>query len=233
MNRRHRLALAALACAAFAVAGCGGGSNSKSSTSAPVAAPLTSGNVATVAGQPITAATFNHWYQVVVHTNEAGSKQEPVVPDPPSFTGCIAEARTDPKLNHGTTVQLKDGCAALYRVDRAQTMDFLIKTIWLDDAGAKLNVVPSQAEVTAHFDAEKKANFKTSAQYQAYLAATKQSPADVLLRVKSTGLETLLASKDGGDKKLVALLVSEYKPQTHCVAQYAMADCAGASSSAG
>lgn len=218
----------------LALAGCGSSSHSSSratSPAAPVAAPLTSGNVATVAGAPISATTFNHWYQVIVHTNEAGTKQEAVVPDPPSFTNCIAEARTNPKLDHGTTEDLKDGCATLYHIDSQQTMDFLIKTVWLQDAGTKANVVPSQAEVMAHFNAEKKANFKTNAEYEAYLAATQQTPADVLLRIKSTGLETLLADKDGGDKKLLALLTTEYKPQTHCASGYAMSDCAGASSS--
>ena len=186
-------------------------------------------DVAVVDGTPITSASFEHWLQVLTYSNASESGGTPVVPDPPNFTSCIAEARTIAKLANDTTQKLKDDCEALLASDTGQTMDFLIKNVWLEQAAAHAHIDPSAAEVQRTFAAQKAKEFKSAAAFSAFLAATKQTTTDIMLRIRINQILTALAKHAGGVKALETELQFSDKPTTHCAAGYAISDCAGIS----
>ena len=186
-------------------------------------------DVAVVDGTPITSASFEHWLQVLTYSNAAEHGGAPVVPDPPDFTNCIAEARTIAKLAHETTQRLKTDCEALLASDTGQTMDFLIKNVWLEQAAARAHVDPSAAEVQDTFAAQKDKEFKSAAAFNAFLVATKQTSMDIVLRIRINQILSALAKRTDGVKALETELLFTYRPKTHCAAGYAISDCAGSS----
>ena len=186
-------------------------------------------DVAVVNGIPITTTTFGHWLQVVTYSNAAARGGTPVVPDPPHFTNCIAEARSVVKVAHETTEKLRTDCEALLASDTGQAMDFLIKNVWLEQAAAHDRVDPSAAEVQHTFAAQKDKEFKSTAAFSAFLAATKQTTTDIMLRIRINQILTALAKRAGGVKALETELLFTYRPKTHCAAGYAISDCAGSS----
>lgn len=186
-------------------------------------------DVAVVNGTPITATSFEHWLQVLTYSNAAEHGGAPVVPDPPDFTNCIAEARTIVKLAHETTQKLKNDCEALLASDTGQTMDFLIKNVWLEQAAARAHVDPSAAEVQDTFAAQKDKEFKSAAAFNAFLVATKQTSMDIVLRIRINQILSALAKRTDGVKALETELQFAYRPKTHCAADYAISDCAGSS----
>jgi hypothetical protein len=241
MTRTSLLTLA-LATVSLSVSGCGSGSKSTTSsggsataatspTTAQGAAP--SGLAAIVGKTPITVAAFDHWLQVVVASHTTKSNTPPILPDPPNFTNCIAQAKASGKLAGATTQRLKADCEQLYRVDTDQVMDYLIKSDWLIAAGTKAHVLPSQAEVLANFNAQKARQFKSASAFAAFLAASKQTQADIMLRIKTGRIESLLAKRAGGDKQLLDQLSKQYVPETHCAAAYVNPDCAEYRASSG
>jgi foldase protein PrsA len=227
MKRAAALVLA-VAIAASAVVGCGSGSKSKSTgtstaSSTPEGPPA--GLAAVVGKHQITVAMFQHWLRVIVSSHTTSGGQQAIIPDPPNYTNCIAAAKASGKVNGSSTERLHNDCAQLYRVDTDQVMDFLIKSFWLLDAGAAAHALPTQAEVTANFNAEKAHQFKTPAAFDAFLKSTGQTEADLLLRIKTGRIEQLLAKKAGGDKQLLDGLTKQYVPQTHCATAYVNPDC--------
>jgi len=186
-------------------------------------------DVAVVDGTPITTASFEHWLQVLTYSNAAQAGGAPVVPDPPDFTNCIAEAHKIAKLSHETTQRLKNDCEELLASDTGQTMDFLIKNVWLERAAAAAHIDPSAAELQETFARQKDKEFKSAAAFSAFLVATKQTTADILLRIRINQILSALAKRAGGDKALETELQFTYRPQTHCAADYSISDCAGSS----
>jgi hypothetical protein len=235
---RTSLLTVALASLSLSVAGCGSGSKStassggsgtspttpSSSTTVPGAAPT--GVAAIVGKTPITVAQFDHWLQVVVASHTTKSGTPVIVPDPPNFTNCIAQAKASGKVPGATTQRLKADCEQLYRVDTDQVMDYLIKSDWLIAAGTQAHVLPSQAEVLANFNAQKSREFKSPSAFAAFLAASKQTEADIMLRIKTGRIESLLSKRAGGAKQLLDQLSKQYVPETHCSAAYVNPDCA-------
>jgi len=191
--------------------------------------PIPAEDVAVVDGIPITTTSFEHWLEVLTYSNSAQGGRAPVVPDPPEFTNCIAEARTIAKLAHETTQRLKTDCEALLASDTGQTMDFLIKNVWLERAAAQAHLDPSAAEVQKTFTTQKDKEFKSAAAFNEFLAATKQTTADIRLRIRINQLLTALAKRAGGVKALETALQFADRPSTHCAADYAISDCAGSS----
>src|SRR5438309_11553194 len=108
-NLRLFLAVGAIAVPAVTLTACG--------NSVP-------GNaVASVGGNPITKAQFNHWMQVAAISSQGAIPGQQTtaaqVPDPPNFTKCIAQKqKTAPKPAKGqpspTTAQFKAQCQQEY-----------------------------------------------------------------------------------------------------------------------
>ena len=184
-RRRLRLQASLTTILAAGIAGCGATAHHSATTpvattaAAPASTPRAPGStgqsgsasvpaddVAVVNGTPITNATFEHWLQVTTYSNAAGSGRAPVVPDPPTFTHCIAEARRIGKLAHEATQKLKTDCEVLLSSDEGQTMDFLIKNVWLEQAATQAHLDPSPSEVRETFAAQKRKEFEERGRLQ-------------------------------------------------------------------
>ena len=77
-------ALGAVFFAAVGIAACGSG--------------IPSDAVVQVGGNPVTKSTFDHWVKVAAASSAASTGGKVVVPDPPTYSACIANLRaTQPK----------------------------------------------------------------------------------------------------------------------------------------
>ncbi|MBV9212941.1 MAG: SurA N-terminal domain-containing protein, partial [Actinobacteria bacterium] len=179
------VAAAALAAAA---AGCG--------SSVP------KGDVAKVGDASITKAQFDHWVAAAARQQASGQPGQPasqaIVPDPPSYTRCIAAKRKAPVpkgASHPSASQLRAQCQQLYNGLRDQTMQFLISAQWLMQEAKLRHVSVSDAQVNQSFEQQKKQAFPKEAQYQAFLQSTGQTEADLLFRVRLSLITNQLQQK--------------------------------------
>jgi foldase protein PrsA len=184
---------------AIFVAGCGSSSSSSSSNSIPT------GAVADVAGNPISTQAFKHWFFI-----DAKGQQAPVIPsDPPKFTQCIADAKAAiPSLKTASSATLQSDCKMLFTTISGQVMDFLIKAYWYQAEAHKLGVNVTTQQVAAVLAKEKKAQFKTAAQFQAFLKSTGQTQADITYQtLVRQVLQKLLAKQN---TKVTPAAISAY-----------------------
>jgi foldase protein PrsA len=189
-------ALGAVFFAAGGLAACGGG--------------VPSGAVVQVNGQAISKTTFEHWLGVAASASAAalpGQKApKPVVPDPPSYTNCIAHLKEiEPKPAKGqqprTEAVLKTQCEQQYKALQQQVLGFLISADWVIGQAGEQGVNVSDKEVEAQFNKLKKQQFPKEAEFQKFLASTGQTISDLLLRVKLSMLSTKIQEKVTKDAK--------------------------------
>ena len=180
--------LAAVAAIAAAVAGCG--------NSVP------KGSVAKVGDTPITKPQFNHWLAAAARQQASGqpgqSPGQVVVPDPPSFTRCIAskEKLPVPKgASKPAPAQLKAQCKQQYNGLRDQTMQFLISAQWLLQESKARGVNASDAQVRRAFEQQKKQAFPKEKDYKKFLANSGRTESDLLFQVKLSVLTNQLQAK--------------------------------------
>lgn len=204
MNRNlARTKLAALLCAVAVpvaiVAGCGG---------------VPGNSVATVDGNEISKASFNHWMTIAA---KSGGQQSTAIPKPPDFTECVAAKRKAlPKPAKGqpntTDAQLKTQCQQEYSALRDQVLQLLISFQWIQGEAKDLGVKVTDAEVKKQFETQKKASFPKEADYQKFLKDSGQSEADILLRVKLDVLSNKIREKvtKGKDKVTDAAIAKYY-----------------------
>lgn len=175
-NLRLVLALGAIFVAVVAVSACGG------------AVP---GNaVAVVGGVPITTQALAHWgYVAAVGESEQSPGAPIIVPDPPNYTTCIKALR---KIAPASIpkAELKTDCASQF----AQTMEYLVRSYWVQGQAADEGVKVSQAAVEAKYKSAKSQEFKTPAQFTAFLKATGQTVPDILYRFRISLLAAKLAT---------------------------------------
>ncbi len=174
---RSILALGAFFVVVAAVAGCG---SSTSGSSVP------GGSVAVVAGNPISTKAFKHWMFVAAQGQAAQSPGSPVIiPDPPNYTKCIADARKGiPSLAKTPAKTLKTDCSQLFTTLSGQVMDFLIKAYWYQADAHKLGIKITDAQVNKALATAKKSQFSTDAQFQTFLKTSGQTQQDILFRVR-------------------------------------------------
>ncbi len=185
--------------------------------------------VVQVNGQPITKATLDHWVGVAAAASSAtaaGQKAaKPVVPDPPSYTNCIAHLKeVEPKPAKGqkpkTEAELKAECEQQYTALKQQALSYLIGVEWVfgqaEEQGIKLN----DKEVQKKFNELKKQSFpKGEAEFQKFMARTSYTISDLLLRVKYGMLTTKIQEKVTKEAKknvneaAVAKYYNEHKSQ--------------------
>jgi foldase protein PrsA len=193
MNPRPaRTTLTAVVCAAALaalVAGCGG---------------IPGDAVATVDGNPITKASFNHWMTVAA---KSSGQTGTAIPQPPDYKACIAAKRKAlPKPGKGqpttTDAQLKTQCAQQYQALRDQVVQLLISFQWIQGEAKAQNVKVTDAEVKKQFETQKKASFPKDSDYQKFLKQSGYTQQDIMLRVKLEALSTKLRAKvtKGSDK---------------------------------
>jgi foldase protein PrsA len=171
MPRILRIALPIAACAAL-IAGCG--------------SDVPSNGVAKIGDSVITKDQFNHWLDAAAHGSAApGSKV--VVPDPPSFTKCVANQAKQPVpkgAKKPTNAQLKTQCKQQYDALKQQVMQFLVSAEWIQQEAQKQNVKVSDKEVQKQFADQKKQSFQKEADYKKFLANSGMTEADLIFRVK-------------------------------------------------
>jgi foldase protein PrsA len=181
---RYILALGAFFVGAAGLTACGSG--------------LGGNEVATMAGNPISTAAFNHWMYVAAKGNASQTPGAPVIVpnDPPEFKSCIAQVRKQiPSLAKTTDKQLKTECGQLFTSLGSQVMDFLIKAYWYQALAHKLGINVTDAQVQKAFQTAKNQQFKTSAEFQTFLTQSGQTLDDILFRVRVNEIFKKLLAK--------------------------------------
>jgi hypothetical protein len=148
----------------------------------------TAANVANVVGTPLTRQVFDHW--MFVTAKSSTSRGQPVIlpADPPKFTECISRVReTSPRHRHDSEKTLRDDCGQLFVSLRDQVLGFLIPAYWLEDRAFTDHVAFTAAQVRRAFDADKREQFQTPADFKMFLTETGQTIQDVIFRVRVRG----------------------------------------------
>jgi foldase protein PrsA len=159
------------------VAGCGGGGSDEI--------------VARVQGVgSISKGTLEHWIPIEARLvyQEVPKRPVPkgVVPDPPTYTSCIAYLKTTKQkiVETGpkpTPAQLKSKCAHKYQEMKELALNTLIGWDWTIGMGAEAGMKASDAEARQRLEAVKKNNLP-GIPFDRYLKYTGQTLSDMLLR---------------------------------------------------
>lgn len=168
-------ALGAVFFSAIAIAACGDG--------------VPGNAVVQVNGNAITKDTFNHWLKIVASSSAASTGGKAVVPDPPSYTSCVAGLRaSQPKPTKGqapaSNAQLKTQCEQEYSTYKNSALNFLIQSEWIIGQAQEMKISSSNKEVEKTFDKLKKQQFPKQSEYEKFLNSTGFTTSDLLLRVK-------------------------------------------------
>jgi foldase protein PrsA len=176
--------------------------------------------VVQVNGSSITKTTFDHWLGVAASSSAAttgATANKPVVPDPPTYTNCIAHFQaTAPKPAKGakapTAAQYKVQCEQEYTALKQQVLGFLISASWVIGEASDQGVSVSDHEVEKKFTELKKQQFPQEAKFQQFLASTGQTVSDLLLRVKLNLLSQKIQQKvtKEGNKKVTQAQIEKY-----------------------
>lgn len=173
---RLTMALGAIFVSALAISACGGA--------------VPGDDVAVVAGNGISARALAHWsYVASVGQSQVQPGAPVIVPDPPNYTKCIASLK---KIAPASIpkAELKSACASQFQ----QTMEYLIRTAWLQGQAASEGVKVTAAQVRAKFTAAKAKQFTSASQYTTFLAQTGQTENDILYRFRISLLSQKLAT---------------------------------------
>jgi foldase protein PrsA len=186
-------ALGAVFFASLALTACGGG--------------IPGDAVVQVGGNSITKTTFEHWLSVAASSSSAGATTaaKPVVPDPPTYTNCIAHLEAiAPKPAKGqakpTSAELKSECEQQYTSLKTEVLGFLISSEWVIGEGSHLGVTVSDKEVKKEFEKIKTQQFPKTAEFEKFLATSGQTVSDLLLRVKLNMLSSKIQKKVAAGK---------------------------------
>lgn len=187
---RILLALGAFFVAAFVLAACG-----SSDTSIP-------GNaVANVDGTPITRADYDKWALITAKGSAQGGAPV-VVPDPPTYTRCIATLRRQSRPARGqpapTDVTLRAQCRQQNDALVQQTMGTLIQNLWIEKEAEDQGVSVSDSEVQRQLEQTKRQSFPTDRAFQRFLRQSGMTQEDVLDRVRIQALAAKLTRKIQG-----------------------------------
>jgi foldase protein PrsA len=182
-------ALGAVLFAVVGLAACGGG--------------IPGNAVVNVGGTPITKVTFAHWMSVASASSATASgaaAPKPAVPEPPSYTACIAHLQANqPKPAKGVTVpgpaRFKSECETQYKSLQQEVLGFLISSQWVIGEASSLGVKVSDTEVKKRFEQIKSQQFPKPAEFEKFLASSGQSVSDLLLRVKLNLLSSKIQQK--------------------------------------
>ena len=174
-GRRPLGALAPLLLVVFAV-GCGSDSVSE-------------GSVASVNGEEITQAEFDHWRGTVAKSQAQPQPGQPApaTPDPPNFQRCIAAKAATP-VPKGTPkpnpAQLKAQCQRDNDALKKQVLQFLINARWIQQEAEERDIDVPDAQVRKSFDDQKRQAFPDDRKYREFLAQSGQTEQDILFRLK-------------------------------------------------
>jgi foldase protein PrsA len=181
---RLTLALGAFFVAVVGLSACGSG--------------MPSNSVASVAGNPISQAAFNHWMFVAAKGNSSESPGSPVIVpnDPPDFKNCIAQVRAQiPTLAKQSDKTIQSDCKQLFTSLSSQVMDFLIRASWYQALAYKLHIKVTNAQVQQAFATAKKQQFPTATAFNEFLSSSGQTLQDILFRVRVNQIYSKLLAR--------------------------------------
>lgn len=142
--------------------------------------------VASVDGNAIPIEKFNKTL-VAYSTQTAGEDGDPVVPDPPNYTKCIAnKKKTSKKLSNSA---LKKQCEQDWDTAKTQIMTSLVQQEWYELEAQDRGINISDKDVQARFEPLKQQSFPKDEDYQKFLKDTGQSQADILQLVRASMIQ--------------------------------------------
>lgn len=176
-NMRLILALGAIFVGGVLVSGCG--------------SAVPGDSVAVIGGNPITTRALAHWgYIGAVGQSQASPGSPVIVPDPPNYTKCIASLK---KIAPATIPlsELKTACVSQF----TQTLEYLVRSYWVQGQAASLHIKVTPAEVMAKFVAARNNSpYKSPAAFQALLKTNGETVNDILYRFRVSMLANRLAT---------------------------------------
>jgi hypothetical protein len=196
--------------------------------------------VARVAGQTISKATLAHWIPIEAVLSHYTLPQEPVpsgvVPDPPSYTACIAYLRATPPeaLNAQampTTAQLKERCRAYDKAIRRHTLQILVSYAWTRAEAHAHGIDVTDREVQRRWVQLEPERFPTEAIFTRYLRYTGSTVGDQLFHLRFNLLSERLGHKllaEGGlprAKKFYSEFARRWAAKTDCSPGYVIPEC--------
>jgi foldase protein PrsA len=159
--------------------------------------------VAQVAGVgTITKAMLEHWMPIEARIlySEAPSRPTPsgVVPDPPTYTACVAYLRVTPQKaderpGKQTTAQLRTRCAHKEQELKELTLNTLIGWDWTIGRGLRVGVEVTNQEAKRRVEVLKESDF-AGQDFSKYLKYSGQTTSDILLRAKVQVIEDKLGA---------------------------------------
>ena len=173
--------------AAAALSACGSSGNS-----------VPSNAVASVDGTPITKTDYTKWAAITAK-GSAQNGAPVVVPDPPTYTNCIATLRKQTRPARGqpapTDVTLRAQCRQQNDQLVNQTMNTLIQNVWVEKEAKAQGISASDSEVQRQLALTRRQSFPTAAAYNRFLTQSGMTQADVLDRIRLQVLATKLTRK--------------------------------------
>jgi foldase protein PrsA len=151
--------------------------------------------VVQVGGTPITKATFDHWMEVAAASSAGATGSKAVVPDPPSYTNCIAHLEATAPKPVPAKATLKSQCEQQYKAIQQEVLGFLISAQWVLGESSSLGINVSDKEVKKQFEQLKNEEFPKAEDFEKFLATSGETVSDVLLRVKLNLLSTKVQQK--------------------------------------
>jgi foldase protein PrsA len=161
-----------------------------------------SDGVAKVGETVIKKSDFDKWLKA----NPAqGTGTKAAVPDPPSFTRCVAAKREQP-MPKGTpkpnAEQLKRLCKLEYDQRKRIVMEFLIEAEWIKREAAERDVKVSDAEVKRALAAQRQYAFSDPKDYRRFLENSGLGEEELLYRMRVNSLQQKINEKVRKDAKV-------------------------------
>ncbi|MDO8185935.1 peptidyl-prolyl cis-trans isomerase [Conexibacter sp. JD483] len=182
------LALCAFFALSFTIAACGGDDDNND---------VPSNAVASVDGTPVTRADYDRWVEITAKSSSQGA--DPVIPDPPSYTRCVAALTRQARAVRGQRVPaesaLRAQCRQIETQLRNQTMQSLIQTIWLEREAADLGITVTDRELERTFNEAMRQSFPRRGDYEKFLRTTGMTRDDVLEQLRSREYATRITDK--------------------------------------
>jgi foldase protein PrsA len=186
------LSLAITVVGAAVVAGCGN--------------DVPPGAVAKVGDTTVTQDEFDKWLGTAVKGQAQGATA--AVPDPPSYSKCVAAKKKTSATQSGQAKQsddaLKKECKSEYETLKKEVMQFLIQAQWVEQEAKKQGIKVSDQTVQKALEDQKKQAFPNEKAYQKFLKTSGMSESDILFRVKLDQLQQKLTQKITEDAKKVS-----------------------------
>jgi foldase protein PrsA len=182
------------------MASCGGSTKHAASASSPPESipsqgPLPNGVVAAVQNAPITAASFQRWFEIAY--NEVGllPSHQPL-PSPPAYRTCVAMLRAQSgSISKEPDATLRSQCAQRYGLARSDASGFLIRAQWLQQEASAEHVSISSDTLSKAVTLEIQKVYPGSGAFEKFLAKTGMSPADFRFRVHLNTIADMLQSR--------------------------------------